>query len=111
MAKRTLLVRSWSARATADGAAAYRRHFETDVLPSLAAIPGQRGALLLARSTGAGRELEVLSFWESMEAMRAFAGSDVTTAVVAPEARAALSDYDREVKIFEVLVDALRERP
>jgi heme-degrading monooxygenase HmoA len=111
MANRTLLVRSWSARATPEGAAAYRRHFETDLLPSLAAIPGHEGVLLLARSGGAGEELEVLSFWKSMDAMRAFAGTSVTTAVVAPEARAALSDYDREVRIYEVLVDTRTARP
>jgi hypothetical protein len=111
MAKKNQFARAWSARATAEGAAAYRRHFETDLLPSLAAIPGQRGAILLARRSAAGEELEVLSFWESMAAMRAFAGTDVTTAVVAPEARAALVDYDRDVKIYEVLVDAMARKP
>jgi heme-degrading monooxygenase HmoA len=47
----------------------------------------------------------VLTFWESLDAMRAFAGADTKTAVVAPEARAVLKDYDHEVRIFEVLVD------
>jgi hypothetical protein len=47
----------------------------------------------------------VLTFWESLESMRALAGTDATTAVVAPEARAVLKDYDRDARIFEVLVD------
>ena len=101
-----MFVRSWSARATPEGAESYRRHFENDVLPSLRAIAGQRGALLLSRADGAEAELVVLTFWDSMDAIRAFAGTAATTAVVAPEARAALKGYDREVRIFEALMDA-----
>jgi heme-degrading monooxygenase HmoA len=99
-------VRSWSARATSDGAESYRRHFERDVLPALKTMAGQRGALLLRRDAGSEASLLVLSFWESMDAIRAFSGAEPTTAVVAPEARAVLKDYDREVLIFEVLVDS-----
>jgi heme-degrading monooxygenase HmoA len=54
--------------------------------------------------------LLVLTFWESMEAIRAFAGADATTAVVAAEARAVLKDYDREVRIYEVLLDTRSSR-
>ena len=101
-----MFVRSWSARATPEGAESYRRHFADEVLPRLEAIPGQRGALLLCRGDGPEAELVVLTFWESMDAIRAFAGTDATTAVIAPEARAVLKDYDRAVRIFEVLLDA-----
>lgn len=103
-----MFVRSWSARATLEGVASYRRHFENEVLPRLEALPGQRGALLLRRSDEAGAELLVLTFWASMDAIRAFAGTEATTAVVAPEARALLKDYDREVRILEVLLDTTR---
>jgi len=102
----TLFVRSWSARATLEGAESYRRHFEDEVLPRLKAIPGQRGALLLSRGEQSEAELIVLTFWESMDAIRAFAGTEAKAAVVAPEARAVLKDFDREVRIFEVLTDA-----
>lgn len=98
--------RYWSARATPDGADSYRRHFEAEVLTALSAVPGQRGGLLLRHDEGSHAKLVVLTFWESMDAIRAFAGKEMTTAVVAPEARAILEDYDREVLIFEVLVDA-----
>jgi len=102
----TLFVRSWSARATLEGAESYRRHFEDEVLPRLKAIPGQCGALLLSRAEQSEADLVVLTFWESMDAIRAFAGTEATTAIVATEARAVLKDYDRDVRIFEVLLDA-----
>ena len=98
-------MRSWSARATPEGAESYRRHFEDEVLPRLRAVPGQRGALLLCRRVGPHAELAVLTFWNSMDAIQAFAGTEATTAVVAPKARSVLKDYDREVRIFEVLLD------
>jgi heme-degrading monooxygenase HmoA len=101
-------VRSWSARATAEGAESYRRHFERDVRPALVGFPGQRGAILLRRDDGAEVSLQVLSFWESMDSIRAFAGAEATSAVVAPEARAVLKDYDREVRLYEVLLDSRR---
>ncbi len=100
-----VLVRSWSARATAAGAEAYRRHFEDVVQPRLRGVPGHRGAILLRRDDGSEVELCVLTFWESLESIRAFAGCDTTAAVVAEEARTLLEDYDREVRTFEVLVD------
>jgi heme-degrading monooxygenase HmoA len=99
-----MYVRSWTARATPEGAEAYRRHFENELQPRLRAIAGQRGALLLRRGDRPA-ELVVLTFWDSMDAIRAFAGPEATTAVVAPDARALLIDYDRDVRIFEVLLD------
>jgi heme-degrading monooxygenase HmoA len=100
-----VLVRSWSARATPEGAKAYRRHFEDVVQPRLRGVPGHRGATLLRRDDGGDVELRVLTFWESLESIRAFAGRDTRAAVVADEARTLLKDYDREVHTFEVLVD------
>jgi hypothetical protein len=41
--------------------------------------------------------------WESMDAIRAFAGPRPDVAVVEPEARAVLSRYDREVRHYEVV--------
>ena len=101
-----MFVRSWSARATPEGVESYRRHFENELLPRLRAVAGQRGALLLRRGLGPEAELVVLTFWDSMDAIRAFAGTEPTKAMVAPEARAVLVDYDREVRILEVLLDA-----
>ena len=101
------IVRWWSARATAKGAEAYRLHFDRDVRPRLQGIAGQRGALVLQRGS-TEVELFVLTFWESMDVMRTFAGPDPTVAVVAAEAQAVLTDYDREVKIFEAVLDDRR---
>jgi hypothetical protein len=52
-------------------------------------------------------ELTAHTFWESAEAIRAFAGDDVTIAVVEPEAQAMLVDFNRTAAHRSVAVDAL----
>jgi hypothetical protein len=48
-------------------------------------------------------EFLVLTLWESMEAIRGFAGEQPEVAVVEPEARAALVRFDSTVTHYEVL--------
>ena len=43
-----------------------------------------------------------MTVWQSLSAIDAFAGPDREAAVVAPEAAALLTDYDRRVRHFEV---------
>ncbi len=97
-----MIARSWSARARHDDAARYVAHARTTVFAHLSKIRGYRGALVLTEERAADVAVTVLTFWESMEAVEAFAGSDPGVAVVEPEAEAALIDFDRRVRHFEV---------
>ena len=94
---RELTVRTWTARADAEGAGSYSRYFTGTLLPELHKLPGFEGAYLLRRDLdGDGTvELTAHTFWESPEAIRAFAGDDITVAIVEPEAQAMLLDFDR----------------
>jgi hypothetical protein len=69
-----VIVRAWHAIATAEGADAYREHFTRTVLPDLQRIDGYRGAYLLRRDHDTHVRLQVLSLWDSPEAIRSFAG-------------------------------------
>ena len=99
-----MIARIWRARATGPGAAAYRHHFTGAVLPELEAIAGFRGAYLLFERGGDGVGIQVVSLWDSMEAVTRFAGADPTAAVVEPAAQAVLTAYDRTVSHHEVVV-------
>jgi hypothetical protein len=107
-----LTVRTWSATATSAGAADYSRYFAGTLLPQLRERPGFAGAYLLRRDLGQDgtAELTAHTFWESPEAIRAFAGDDITVAIVEPEARAMLLDFDRIVAHRGVVVDAVGAR-
>jgi heme-degrading monooxygenase HmoA len=95
-----MIARLWKGvAASAAGADAYERHLTAKVLPSLSALEGHRGARVLRREN----EFLVITFWESIEAVRRFAGADPERAVVEPEARAVLREYDERVSHYEVV--------
>ncbi|MDB4875020.1 MAG: hypothetical protein JWM41_1466 [Gemmatimonadetes bacterium] len=99
----------WCARATPANVVAYRQHFDGLVRPQLETLPGFLGATLLeqlpsddARSTV---DIVVLTHWESMDAVRAFAGDDIERAVVEPDAQAVLVEFERRVRHFHLASD------
>lgn len=98
-----MIVRTWRASAHAANRAAYPSHFHGAVVPALQAIAGFRGAVLLQREQGTEVEFLVLTRWESLAAIAAFAGDDVARAVVEPEAMAALTAFDRTAQHYEVV--------
>jgi heme-degrading monooxygenase HmoA len=106
-----MIVRIWRGRADRARADAYPRHFRDHVVPDLRRVPGFLGAHLARRDHGDGIEFTVLTRWASMEAIRAFAGDHVTTAVVEPGAVAALTDYDAQVEHHEVVEAVEAEHP
>jgi heme-degrading monooxygenase HmoA len=105
-----VIIRSFHATATAEGADAYRAHFVRSVLPDLERIEGYRGAYLLRRNHDDGDdqvELQVLTLWDSLEAISGFTGKDLDRAVVEPHAQAVLSTYDTTVTHHAVVVDTV----
>ncbi len=105
---RELTVRTWSATAASAGAGDYSRYFAGTLLPQLRELPGFAGAYLLRRDLGEDgtAELTAHTFWESPEAIRAFAEDDITLSIVEPEAQAMLLDFDRTAAHRSVVVDA-----
>jgi heme-degrading monooxygenase HmoA len=99
-----MIARTWSARATKVGADAYRTYFEKTLVPQLHEFDGFSGAFLLARDDGGLVELTTHTLWASLDAIRAFAGDDITTAVVEPEALAVLQHSDPTVVHRDVLL-------
>ena len=98
-----MIARVWKGVAPgAKQAEVYLRHFDANVLPALQRIAGYREARVLRREQDGRTELLVMTFWESMAAVRRFAGSEPERAVVEPEARAVLSEFDNLVQHYEV---------
>ena len=50
-----------------------------------------------------GVEVLVITYWDSLDSIRSFAGNDIETAVVADKAAALLNDCDRRVRHYEVV--------
>jgi heme-degrading monooxygenase HmoA len=99
-----MIARFWSAQTTRAQAPAYVEHLRTQVLPAVRRVDGYGGALLLERAVDDAVEIIVVTFWQSLDAIRGFAGPDLEAAVVAAEAAALLTQFDRRVRHYEVAV-------
>jgi heme-degrading monooxygenase HmoA len=98
-----MIIREWRGRAATLNADAYPNHFRTTLVPELRSVPGFIGAFLSQRQLHDKIEYVVLTGWQSMDAIRDFAGDDVSRAVVEPQAVAALIEFDATVQHFEVI--------
>jgi heme-degrading monooxygenase HmoA len=98
--------RGWTSAADADRYVDYLR--ETGVR-EYRETAGNRGVLMLRRIDGDRAEFLLVTLWDSMDAVRAFAGDDPTVAVFYPEDDAFLIDRERHADHFDVLLapDAL----
>jgi heme-degrading monooxygenase HmoA len=94
--------RGWASAATAD---IYQHHYETEVAEHLQRVPGFCGARLLRRHNGGEVRFTSITFFTSMDDVRAFAGDDPEQAVVEATARRALTRWDERVTHDEVAVD------
>ena len=103
-----MIARLWTARAPAANAQRYAAHLKAAVLPLVQKVPGYSGATLLERVDGSEVAIVVMTWWRSMDDINAFAGADISRAVVADEARALLTQFDEQVRHFNV---TLEDRP
>jgi heme-degrading monooxygenase HmoA len=99
-----MIARVWTARTTSAQSDSYVHHFEQAVRPELRRVAGFLGATVGTRPSPGSVEILVTTYWTSWAAIDSFAGLDREAAVVAPEAAALLSDYDRRVRHYEVAI-------
>ncbi len=72
------------------------------VFPELGTLADHEGAWLLRREADGRTEFLAVTFWESLDSIRSFAGDEIATAIVEPEARAVLSDFDDFARHYEL---------
>jgi len=100
-----VIARIWKARASADRVGEYTSYFHDTVVPELKAIHGYEGATLLHAARREGVDVTVITWWTSLDAIRAFAGEAIETAVVHDSAARMLIDFDRAVTHHTVVLD------
>jgi antibiotic biosynthesis monooxygenase (ABM) superfamily enzyme len=93
----TRLWRGWTAPENAD---AYEQFLLTRLFPSMRAIAGFRGADVLRRRDGQEIAFVTLTRFESIDAIRGFAGDDYEVPVLEPDALALLSRYEDRASHF-----------
>jgi heme-degrading monooxygenase HmoA len=99
-----MISRFWRGWTTVANANAYETLLRTKILPGIHRVKGYKGAYLLRRNVSEGVEFATLTLWESLDAIRAFAGEDHEVAVVPPEARKLLSRFDERSLHYDTIV-------
>jgi len=98
-----VIARHWRGVAHAGRAQDYEQHLRAETFPLLHRIPGFVDAAILKRTVADGVEFLIVTRWQSMDAIRQFAGADPEAAVVLPVVEAMMVDYDHRVTHYEVV--------
>ena len=98
-----MIARHWRGLAKADRADAYVAHLRQETFPAIRKLPGFKSASILRRDVPEGVEFLIVTTWESLEAIRAFAGANIEAAVVPEKAQEMMLDYDRFVRHYDVV--------
>src|SRR5262245_28794240 len=85
-----------------DDADRYEELLRNTILPGIRRVPGYRGAYLMRRDDSGETEFVTLTLFDSMEAVRAFAGEDYARAVIHREARPLLTRFDERSAHYSV---------
>jgi heme-degrading monooxygenase HmoA len=102
-----MICRIWHGYTTTQtNADAYERLLREEIFVGITArvIQGFRGIELLRRATDTETEFVTIMWFDSLEAVRAFAGDDHEVAVVPAAARSLLARFDERSAHYEVRV-------
>ena len=100
-----MIFRIWHGWTSPQNADAYERLLRTEIFQGISArgIDGFRGIDLLRRNQGGEVEFVTIMWFDSLAAVRAFAGEDYEAAVVPPAARALLSHFESRSAHYETV--------
>jgi heme-degrading monooxygenase HmoA len=97
-----VIARIWRGAVRRQDAAEYADYIAETGLAGYAETPGNRGAWMLHRDVGELTEFVTFTFWESLAAVKGFAGDDYETAVYYPEDDRFLVERDETCAHYEV---------
>lgn len=99
-----MIVRIWHGWTTNQNADAYEELLKHEIFTGIRdrEIVGYRGIQLLRRELGSEVEFITIMRFDSLEAVKAFAGDDYELAVVLPPAHKLLDHFDSRSQHYEV---------
>ncbi len=97
-----MIARIWHGRTRAADADEYWDFLRSRAVPDYKETPGNLGVYLLRRIEGDEAHFLTLTHWEGEEAIRAFAGDDISRAKYYPEDARFLLEFEPTVLHYEV---------
>ncbi len=97
-----MIARVWKGWAKIEDADAYEKLLRDVVYPGLQKLDGYQGGYILRHDTAEEAEFVTVNLFDSLEAVKAFAGPDYDVPVFEPEARRLLSKVEPIARHYEV---------
>jgi heme-degrading monooxygenase HmoA len=99
-----MIARVWHGWTTPENADAYERLLRTEIFPGISAkgVPGYRGIKLLRRPLHNEVEFVTIMWFDSLQAVKAFAGEDHEKAYVPAKARQVLARFDDRSQHYDL---------
>lgn len=102
---RMVIARIWHGRTLTSKADEYYAYLKEAGINKVEAIEGNLGAQVLRRTEDKTTEFTVISYWESRDAIKKFAGDDIEKTHFLPKDPQYLLELEPKVKHFEVAYD------
>ena len=93
----------WHGRVMAEKADRYREFLNLRAVPDYRSVPGNISVHILERADGDITHFVTMTFWESLDVIRGFAGDDIEIAKYYPEDRDFLLEFEPAVVHYEVV--------
>lgn len=100
-----MISRIWHGWTNRENADAYEELLRTEIFVNIEkqSISGYRGIHLLRRDVDDGVEFVTIMWFDTLEAVKTFAGEEYQVAVVPPEARQLLSRFENHSAHYQVI--------
>ncbi|WP_306059110.1 antibiotic biosynthesis monooxygenase family protein [Natronococcus wangiae] len=97
-----MIGRIWHGRTPAEKADAYFEFLKERAIPDYESTDGNLGAYVFRRIEGDDAHFLTITFWESRDAIRKFAGEDIESAKYYPEDEDFLLEFEPTVAHYEM---------
>ncbi len=101
-----MIARQWIGETLEKDAETYAKYLEETGVEEIRTTKGNRGVWLMRRVHDGRAEFIVISMWDSLESIKAFAGAEYENAVYYGEDKKFLLSLNPHVSHYEVLVCA-----
>jgi heme-degrading monooxygenase HmoA len=105
LAEHPMVARIWHGRTHADKTDEYRQYLFDVGIKKIASLPGNRGVQMMMSKTADQGEFMVISYWDSIEAIKGYAGEHYTQVHDLPRDKEFLIDHEPLVRHFDLAVN------
>ena len=105
LAEHPMVARIWHGRTPAAKADEYRQYLYEAGVKKIATLPGNRGVQMMMSKTADQGEFTVISYWDSIEAIKGYAGPNYTQVHDLPRDKEFLIDHEPLVRHLDLDVN------